>query len=64
METIYQLRLQKAGSEPEVINTKIGKDGYTELKLEKKDLRKQYPDEKNVKIWITAPTAERKELIL
>lgn len=64
METIYQLRLQKTGGEPEIINTKIGKEGYTELNLEKKDLRKQFPDEKNVKIWITPVPAGRTELIL
>lgn len=64
METIYQLRLQQTDKEPEIINTKIGKSGYTELKLEKSDLRKQYPDIKNVKIWITPVPAGSTELIL
>lgn len=64
METIFQLRLQHVDKEPEVINTKIGKSGYTELKQEKSDMRKQYPDIKNVKIWITPVPAGRTELIL
>lgn len=53
METIFQLRKQHIGKEPEVINTKIGKAGYGELADEKKVLRAQYPDRKNVAIWIT-----------
>lgn len=63
METIYQLKIQRVGGEPEIINTKIGKNGYKDLKLEKSDLRREFPDEKNVKIWITPPTAERKEIL-
>ena len=64
MEIIYQLRKQNTGKEPEIINTKIGKQGYSELHEEKKELRKQYPDRKNMAIWITTLPAKRTESLI
>jgi hypothetical protein len=58
--SILQLRKQHVDGEPEVIAERFSADAYTELKELKKDLRRDYPDEKNVKIWITPKPPDRK----